>query len=84
MNAIPPHRINYHGAEAQPVIIIDNFLAQPDLLIGDAAMLSFRPFGIHYPGVRAEVAPAIVARFMDGLEGLIADVFGLTQPFLEL
>jgi Family of unknown function (DUF6445) len=38
----------------------------------------------HYPGVRAKVSPAIVARFMDGLDALIADVFGLREPFSEV
>jgi Family of unknown function (DUF6445) len=78
------HSINHHGQEAQPVIVIDGFVPRPEVLIGDAAMLAFRPIGLHYPGVRAKVSPAIVARFMDGLDALIADVFGLRKPFSEV
>jgi hypothetical protein len=46
-------RVVAHGDEAQPVIIIDNFFGAPDQLVEDASMLSFRPIGADYPGVRA-------------------------------
>ena len=65
------------GREGIPVVIIDDFVPRPDLLSDDAAMLSFAPMGVHYPGVRAAVAPALVRRFVDPLAPLIAEVFGV-------
>ena len=70
-------RVDQIGHEAVPVVIIDDFVPRPELLAGDAAMLGFVPMGPHYPGVRAVVPPALVKRFVDPLEGLIAEVFGV-------
>ena len=53
------------GDEGIPVVIIDDFVPRPDLLSDDAAMLNFAPMGVHYPGIRAVVAPALVRRFVD-------------------
>jgi Family of unknown function (DUF6445) len=74
-------RVVTHGDEAQPVIIIDNFFGDPDQLVEDASMLSFRPIGAHYPGVRAVVSPRMVRRFLLGVSDLIAEVFGIVPPF---
>jgi hypothetical protein len=65
------------GREGVPVVVIDDFVPRPDLLAEDAAMLGFAPMGVHYPGVRAVVPPALVRRFVDPLALLIADVFGV-------
>jgi hypothetical protein len=72
-----------HGLERQPVIVIDNFVSDPERIIADAAMLSFRPIGAHYPGMRAVVPRIMVAQFLQGLSGLIAETFGLDFPFVE-
>jgi hypothetical protein len=63
------------GRESVPVVVIDDFVPRPDLLADDAAMLGFVPMGVHYPGVRAVVPPALVRRFVDPLAPLIAEVF---------
>ena len=65
------------GDEGIPVVLIDDFVPRPDLLSDDAAMLGFAPMGVHYPGVRAVVAPAVVRRFVDPLAPLIAEIFGV-------
>lgn len=72
-------RVDYIGHEAIPVVVIDDFIARPELLADDAAMLGFAPMGAHYPGVRAVVPPALVKRFVDPLGGLIAEVFGVSD-----
>ncbi len=77
-------QLTHFGREKQPVIVIDNFLPDPDVLIDDAAMLSFCPMGPHYPGVRAVVPPILVERFLHDLVGLIADTFGITMAFSEV
>lgn len=68
------HRI---GNEGVPVVVLDDFVPRPDLLVDDATMLGFAPMGAHYPGVRAVVPPALVRRFVDPLGPLIEDVFGV-------
>ncbi len=65
------------GNEGVPVVVIDDFVPRPDLLVDDAAMLRFSAMGAHYPGVRAVVPPALVARFVDPLRPLIEDVFSV-------
>lgn len=71
----------YHGAERQPVLVIDDFAPRPDLLVADAAMLGWGPIGTHYPGLRAGVADAIVDPLLDPWIDTIADLFGVAQPF---
>jgi Family of unknown function (DUF6445) len=70
-------RVDHIGHEAVPIVVIDDFVARPELLASDAAMLGFVPMGPHYPGVRAVVPPALVKRFVDPLERVIAEVFGV-------
>jgi Family of unknown function (DUF6445) len=64
-----------HGDEAQPVVVIDEFAADPQSLIDDAGFLGFAERGIHYPGIRAEVHAALVRRLIFGLETIISEVF---------
>jgi hypothetical protein len=66
-----------HGQEQEPILVIDNFVADPDRLIEDASMLRYRAIGIHYPGVRAEVPARLARSFVAGLEDQIADLFGV-------
>jgi Family of unknown function (DUF6445) len=63
------------GRERIPVVVIDGFVPRPELLADDAAMLSFAPMGVHYPGVRAVVPPMLVSRFVEPLTRWIAEVF---------
>jgi Family of unknown function (DUF6445) len=76
--------IFYHGAEREPVLVIDNFVPDPARLIEDAAMLSFRAIGIHYPGIRAEVPTRLARSFIAGLEDQIADLFGVAINLAEI
>jgi Family of unknown function (DUF6445) len=72
-------RVTHHGDEAQPVIVIDDFVPDPQALIDEASVLGFAERGIHYPGLRAEVHASLVRRFLGGLEGVIAEVFGVAR-----
>lgn len=81
MNAAshPPHwslSVVEQGAEREPVVVIDGFADDPERLIGDASFLAFRPIGPHYPGIRAEVPPAMLDDLLAPLGPVIADVFG--------
>ncbi len=82
---LPPHwslSVSKQGAEREPVVVIDGFAADPDRLIGDASFLAFRPIGPHYPGIRAEVPPAMLDDLLMPLGPVIAEVFG--EPATEV
>jgi hypothetical protein len=64
------------GNEQQPVIVIDDFVADPTRLRAIAEAQAYRPMGRHYPGLRAEVAADDVAAFLDPIQPLIAETFG--------
>lgn len=68
--------VERQGAEGEPVVVIDGFAADPAMFADDAAMLGFVPVGIHYPGVRAAVARALLKPLLAKLVPVIADVFG--------
>jgi len=68
--------VERHGAEAQPVVVIDDF-ADAQRFRSDAAFLSFAPIGMHYPGVRALVAPAMLRDLIARLEPVAAETFGI-------
>lgn len=67
-------RVERHGAEAQPVVVIDGF-ADARRFVDDAAFLAFRPIGPHYPGVRAPVAMPMLRDLLDRLAPIAAEVF---------
>lgn len=66
-----------HGNEQQPVLVIDDILADLEAWRDEAARRHFRPIGPHYPGVRAPVAEAQATAMRDELAPLLADVFEL-------
>lgn len=64
------------GTERQPVVVIDDFAPCPDTLVNDAGMLSFAPMGIHYPGIRANIARRMLTPLLVPLASTIGEVFG--------
>lgn len=68
--------ITRHGAEAQPVVVIDGF-ADAARFRDDAAFLSFAPIGAHYPGIRAPVAPRMLHDLLVRLDPVARAVFGV-------
>jgi Family of unknown function (DUF6445) len=71
------HRIVHFGKEDQTLVVFDDFTSSPDDWIDDAAMLSYRRIGAHYPGVRAEVHPRMTARFLGDVMEVAEVVFGV-------
>jgi hypothetical protein len=63
------------GVEQLPVIVIDDFASEPELLKQDASSLKFQPSGPNYPGIRAAVPLAVAAQFLGGLKQLVASTF---------
>jgi hypothetical protein len=73
-------RIERIGQESEPVIVIDDFVVDPNQLRAKAEAQAYATLGRHYPGLRAEVAPQDVADFLGPVQALIAEVFGFTGP----
>lgn len=66
------------GAERAPVIVVDNFITNPDELAEDAATEHpFKPFALYYPGVRAPVPAMYPLAVYQILKDPIRTVFGL-------
>lgn len=73
-------RVETIGREARPVIVIDDFAPRWQDLRAMALRTPHAAMPGHYPGVRAEVPPALAQALARSLEGLIAQVFGLPGP----
>lgn len=70
------------GAEKAPLMVIDNFIADPQRLVRKAAARQFRSGGANYPGVRTEAPLSYQQLFRDRLQGTLLDFFGLTGTSL--
>ena len=53
------------GSEQAPLLVIDNFVSNPDRLVRKAASSQFRPGGQFYPGIRIEAPLSELARLAD-------------------
>ncbi|RPF72260.1 DUF6445 family protein [Aurantiacibacter spongiae] len=67
------------GSEQQPVLVVDDVLADLSLVRGIAARHSFRPIGPHYPGIRAAVSERVVMPLADPLTALLTEIFALDR-----
>jgi hypothetical protein len=65
------------GLEAQPVIVLDDMLSQPDLWRHVAARAVFGAIRPFHPGVSAVVPMRLAGQLRDELAPLIAPAFGL-------
>jgi hypothetical protein len=63
------------GYEREPLVIIENFCAEPEALMAEAEASTFGPAGPHYPGIRARADPAYLARRMTLLQEVLRAVF---------
>jgi hypothetical protein len=70
------------GAEKAPLIVIDNFVADPQRLVRRAAARQFRSGGVNYPGIRIEAPLGYQHLFRDRLRNMLHDVFGITGTSL--
>lgn len=68
------------GAEAQPLVIVDDFAADPDALRRFAAVAAFGPAHNHYPGVRAALPADYLAAQLPAIAAVAADAFGRSGP----
>ena len=67
------------GAEEQPLVILDEFVTEPDALRRFAAAASFHAGQQHYPGVRAALPDAYMAGQLPVIAAA-AEAFGRSGP----
>ncbi len=78
-------RVVHQGHERQPVVVIDDVLADPGRWRAAAARGRYGRIGPYYPGVRSHVARDEAEAIRDGLAGVIGEAFALDRvpPMLE-
>jgi hypothetical protein len=67
------------GNEGEPVVIIENFAADPDALRDHATGVEFANGGDYYPGLRAPVSPDYLEQQRRLLATVFDEVFGVTS-----
>lgn len=72
------------GAEKAPLLIVDNFVADPERLVRRAATRQFRPVGANYPGIRTEAPLSYQQLFRDRLRTRLCDFFGFQATSFTL
>lgn len=72
------------GREGAPLLVIDNFVADPDRLVSKAAKAQFVPGGRFYPGIRAKAPPSYEHFLTTRLQPLLAEHFGIHSRSLRL
>jgi hypothetical protein len=73
-------RVQLLGHERQPLLILDDCLADPAGVLAIAARATFAKNGPHYPGIRAAVPQAAAAALIEPLGKLLAGTFDLAKP----
>jgi hypothetical protein len=69
-------RISHVGRERSPIICIDQFAMEPDLLMTLATEAIFIDAGSRYPGIRAPAPQAYVDTMLAATSALIEEAFG--------
>jgi hypothetical protein len=72
------------GREGATLLVIDNFVADPERLVRKAATAPFAPGGRYFPGIRAKAPPSYEQFLIKSLQPLLAEHFGITSPSLRL
>lgn len=71
------------GREQAPLLVIDNVVAQPEVLVDLAATKLFGEVITFYPGVRARVPLTYQQFISEKLRGLLLEYFDLKLPTLH-
>lgn len=65
------------GTEKAPLLVIDNFVSDPERLVRRAASRMYTPLGRYYPGIRAEAPLSYQTLFTQHLRELLFGYFDL-------
>lgn len=76
-------RKHYIGNEQAPLLVVDNFIAQPELLINHASKLEFLKNSPYYPGSRALVPLDYRQCMLTSLQDTLVDFFVLPGSHLR-
>ena len=68
-------KLDLIGEEKMPIVMIDNFFPEPDILLQDAAAKDFQANAPYFPGIRAAILGAYFKPLMPGLSFLLKNVF---------
>ncbi|MEY4270273.1 MAG: hypothetical protein RLZZ58_1489 [Pseudomonadota bacterium] len=68
------------GDEAQPMLVVDDCLADPHAVVAIAARHDYRPIGPFYPGVRAAVSERVAMQLVKPLLATMQNIFQLNAP----
>ncbi|HEU4654573.1 MAG TPA: DUF6445 family protein [Steroidobacteraceae bacterium] len=71
------------GAEKATLLVIDNFVAEPERLIRRAANRQFTVFSRFYPGIRTEAPPSYEEFLIRALRPLFIQHFGLASQTIK-
>ncbi len=71
----PHYIVKNFGQEQEPVVVIDGFSTDLELLRSDAARKSYQKLGPFYPGIRAQANPAYLGERMALLTEVLRDIF---------
>jgi hypothetical protein len=72
------------GAERAPLLVIDNFVADPEALVADACARPFPVRSRYFPGIRAEAPPAYQQLLLTSLRSALLDCLGMAEGTLTL
>lgn len=71
------------GNEQSPLLIVDNFIAEPEALLADAGQQHFVANSPYYPGVRAPAPLSYQQVLLQSLTPLLREVFALPAGALS-
>lgn len=72
------------GREGAPLVVIDNFVAEPERLVKKATTAPFTSGGRYYPGIRVKAPPSYEHFLTTHLPALVGKYFDLASPSLRL
>jgi hypothetical protein len=72
--------IEHIGREREPLVVVDDFAADPDALRAVAVTSEFGPASHHYPGVRAALPDDYLANQLRDIVTVLAEAFGQAGP----
>jgi len=77
IQGLPWWQLNFQiiGAEKQPLLIIDNFVKNPETLIAAANSVNFSANAPYYPGIRAQAPRDYITLMQSGLADILNRIF---------
>lgn len=68
-------KLDFIGKEKMPLVLIDNFFPEPQILVDDAQTRTFTANAPYFPGIRSAVPRAYFSPIMQGISFLVKNIF---------